>query len=167
MKIKYSVCIALVLCGGLCICAYATPTNSSNLSLQIAAQSDKPRNPEWQATLRAEATNDDIFFMVPYMDAFRMFYTVPAPAGKILESEPPAEILSYLKNLRPQLPSWSAGIVDEWMHIVRDGLRGTPGNITNTVIAANGRRSTELTPTYDYSESLIRKTVPKGKQITK
>lgn len=168
MKIKDSICLALVLCGGVWgICANAAPTNSSNLSLQIAAQSRNVGSPSWQATLRAEATNDDIFFEVPYMDAFRMFYTVPAPVGKIFESEPPAEIQSFLKTLRPQLPHWSAGIVDEWMLIVRDGLRGTPGNITNTVVAADGRRSTELIPTYVYSESLIRKTVSNGKQGTK
>ncbi len=124
------------------------------LTPPASANPGKPGAAAWQTTLRVEATNGDPS-LVPCFAGFRMFYTVPAPAAAILESQPHAQLEPFLGKLRTQLPPWGASTVGEWMDIVRHGLRGTPGVITNTITAANGIVcSTQLMPVYYYSESL-------------
>lgn len=55
----------------------------------------------------------------------RMHYTVPAAAAKILESRTSEDVLPFLSHLRAASPPATAGIVEQWALIVREGLRGT------------------------------------------
>ena len=86
-----------------------------------------------------------------------MNYTVPADAAKILESQPKPELLPFLAKLRMEPPPWKAGIVDEWITIVRDGLHGRPGVITGTLTTTKAVASTNEIPIYTFSEHFGRR----------
>jgi hypothetical protein len=107
----------------------------------------------WQTTLRAAVTNS---VFPPGGSVGIMFYTVPADAAEILESQPPAELMPFLVKLRSSQSSWQIGTIDEWLIIVRDGLRGTPGIITNTLTTAKGAVvSTTEIPVYTYADHFL------------
>lgn len=91
-----------------------------------------------QLTLRNAITNAAAPWMVPFGSIGIMQYTVPADAANILESRPASELLPFLAELRTEPPAWKAGVVDEWIVIVRWGLRGTPSVLTNTMTTPEG-----------------------------
>ena len=66
----------------------------------------------WQMTLRDAVTNAAAPWMVPVFSGGNMFYTVPAEAARLLESQPSAGLLPFLAKLRMEPPPWKAGIVD-------------------------------------------------------
>jgi hypothetical protein len=142
MKPKLILCLALVLSGGLFGC--------SNVPSEKTAEEKS-----WQTTLHAGVTNS---FFPPFGSVGVMFYTVPADAVKILESQPQMELVPFLVKLRSSQSSWEAGTVDEWLIIVRDGLHGTPSVITNTFTTAKGITVTNKIPVYTYADHFLRHT---------
>jgi hypothetical protein len=126
MKPKLLLCLAIILIGVLFGCSTAT-----HRSVSTAASETSADNMGWQITLRAALTNDDV--NPAFMAGAIYFHTVPADAAKILESQPPGELLPFLAKLKIEQTSGKTGTVDEWITIVRDGLRGTPEILTNTL----------------------------------
>lgn len=155
MKPKLILCLALALSGTLFGCS----TTPNRLAATIPPEQIQTGDMAWQTTLRDALTNGYVFS--PSGDIGIMFYTVPAAAAKILESRPSAELLPFLAKLRNEPPSWKAGIVDEWNNIVRDGLRGTPETITNTLNDAKGAvvSTTEISA-YAYSDEMLQRWMP-------
>ena len=148
---KPKLILALVLSGGFFICSTAKSQNAAD---------EKP----WQTTLRAAVTNS---FFPPAGSLGIMFYTVPADAAKILESQPPSELMPFLIKLRASQSSWEAGTVDEWSIIVRYGLRGTPNIITNALTSAKGAAiSTTEIPVYNYTDNYLQRTHNFTKQLS-
>ena len=138
MKSKL-LCLALVLSGDL-------------FGFSTAPSGKSAGEKSWQATLRAAVANR---FFPPSGSVGIMFYTVPADAAKILESQPPAELLPFLAKLRMEPPTWKAGDVDEWIIIVRNGLHGRPEVITRTFTTAKGIISTNEIPVYVYADQFL------------
>ncbi|HMD53061.1 MAG TPA: hypothetical protein VKJ65_00720 [Phycisphaerae bacterium] len=155
MKLNLVFCIALVLSGLVVGCSTTTNQPAATISPEQAQTGD----PAWQTTLRDALAKGDV--VVPVMAGWKMFYTVPAPVAKILESQPPAELLPFLAKLRTEPLPWKAGIVDEWSTIVRDGLHGTSQIITNTLSNAKGQAvlTTEISA-YVYSDEMLQRWVP-------
>jgi hypothetical protein len=145
MKPKLILCLALVLSGGLFTCSPAKSQNAAD-------------EKTWQTTLRAAVTNS---FFPPAGSLGIMFYTVPADAAKILESQPPSELMPFLIKLRASQSSSEAGTVDEWSNIVRYGLRGTPSVITSTFTTEKGITVTNKNPVYNYADHFLRHTESK------
>ena len=144
MKPKQLLGLALVLIGGLIGCSTVPSEKATN-------------EKSWQITLRTGVTN--AAWMFPLHEPLgTMNYTVPAEAAKILESQPATELSPFLAKLRAEPPSWKAGVVDEWIIIVRDGLRGRRGVITNRLTTAKGIVSTNEIPVYTYADHFLRRT---------
>jgi hypothetical protein len=151
MKPKLILGLALVLSGGLFICSPAKSQNAAD-------------EKTWQTTLRAAVTNS-MFPPFSISSIGIMIYIVPADAAKILESQPPSELMPFLIKLRAQQSSWEAGTVDEWSNIVRYGLRGTPS--TNTLTSTNGTvTSTTEIPVYNYTDNYLQRTHNFTKQLS-
>ena len=149
MNPKLFFCLALVFSAVVLGCS---PTANHTAAIPPAAQMQKQAGERaWQTTLHDAVTNAAAPWMVPVFSGGNMHYTVPAEAAKLLESQPPAELLPFLAKLRREPPPWKAGIVDGWTVIVRGGLRGTPGVITNTSTTAKGITSTMEIPVWEYT----------------
>jgi len=143
--------LALVLCDGLFGCSTAKSQNVAD-------------EKTWQTTLRAAVTNN-MFPPFSFSSIGIMIYVVPADAAKILESQPPSELMPFLIKLRASQSSWEAGTVDEWSNIVRYGLRGTPS--TNTLTSTNGTvTSTTEIPVYNYTDNYLQRTHNFTKQLS-
>jgi hypothetical protein len=140
MKPRIIHCAALVFSAIVLGCS--TTANHTAATLPATQMQEQAGEMAWQTTLRDAVTNAAAPWMVPVFSGGNMHYTVPAEAAKLLESQPPAELLPFLAKLRREPPPWKAGIVDGWTVIVRGGLRGTPGVLTNTATTANGTTST-------------------------
>lgn len=91
---------------------------------------------DWQSALRTAITNEGS--LPPFGSPGMIHLTIPATAGKILDNQPKADVLPFLAKLHAEPPSWKTGIVDTWTFIVRNGLRGTPMTITNSVVIPGG-----------------------------
>ena len=145
MKPKLLLSLALVLSGGLFGCSTIPSKKTAD-------------EKSWQTTLRAGATNS----IFPTSGSVGIaFITVPADAAKVLESQPPAELVPFLEKLRASQSPWGAGKVNEWLIIVRNGLRGTPGVITSTFTTASGITLTNKIPVYTYADHFLQHTESK------
>jgi hypothetical protein len=154
MNSKLILCLALVLSCGLFGCS-----TSSQHSAAAAPPKKTAGETDWRITLRAATTNAAAPWMHPFSEPIgTMNYTVPGDAAKILESRPTAELLPFLAKLRMEPPPWKAGIVDEWIAIVRDGLHGRPGVIAGTFTTAKGVASTNEIPISSYTEHFVHRT---------
>jgi hypothetical protein len=93
--------------------------------------------------------------MVQIGSTWEVRYSVPADAAEILESGPPAELLPFLAEIRTEPPPWRVEVVDEWIGIVREGLRGTPAILRGAMTAPEGvvlpRRDI---PVYNYTRMI-------------
>lgn len=153
MNSKFLLCLALALDGSLLGCS-----TSSQHSAAVAPPEKTAGETDWQITIRAATTNAAPPWMRPFSEPLgTMNYTVPADAAKILESQPKPELLPFLAKLRMEPPPWKAGIVDEWITIVRDGLHGRPGVITGTLTTTKAVASTNEIPIYTFSEHFGRR----------
>jgi hypothetical protein len=88
------------------------------LHVATAAQPSK-----WRETLR-ESTNR--FTKIPVGTLSTYYFSVPSAAAEILQNRPSGELFPFLNALREEGPSWRAGVVDLWILVVRDKLRGHP-----------------------------------------
>jgi hypothetical protein len=153
MKNKLLLCLALVLSGGLFGCSTAKSQNAAD-------------EKTWQTTLRAAVTNSP-FPPFSISSIGTTIYVVPADAAKILESQPPSELMPFLIKLRASQSSSEAGTVDEWSIIVRYGLRGTPNIITNALTSAKGAAiSTTEISVYNYTDNYLQRTHNFTKQLS-
>lgn len=105
-------------------------------TLQCGAQ---PSNsPAWQHTLLTALTNG--FVGIPIGNIGRTYYTEPAEVGKILETQPTNDVLTFLEELKTSsAPPPGVVQVDTWTKIVRKGLRGTPGTIVSSTVGPEGK----------------------------
>ena len=149
MNPKILLCLALV--SSVVLLGRSTTAIHPDATVPPAQMQKQAGEMAWQTTLRDAVTNAAAPWMVPVSSGGNMHYTVRAEAAKLLESQPPAELLPFLAKLRMEPPPWKAGIVGEWIDIVRGGLRGTPGVLTNTVTTANGITSTMEIPVWEYT----------------
>ncbi len=122
-----------------------------SLAVILIATSTFGAEKAWQVTLRNElhVATSNIFCGMPSLAGWRMHYTVPAAAARILESRASADILPFLSGLRAASDPAADGIIDQWSTVARERLRGTPSAITTVSVTA-----TQECRVFQYSVSL-------------
>jgi hypothetical protein len=115
----------------------------------------------WQTTLRHEldvAAGTNHFCFISFVSTGSVHYTVPAEAAKLLASQSPTELLSFLSELRAASSPLAASIVDDWIRVVRCGLRGKASVRTITTTSTNKVViSKRDVPVFEYSMSMFEK----------
>jgi len=98
-------------------------TNASSVSGTISPVNPAPgADASWQKTLNDTAEDSMGIILVPVYDSEHMFFSIPAEKAKILETEPAAKLIPFLRNQY-------AGRVYEAKYllmVVQDRLHGTP-----------------------------------------